>query len=321
MILTFVILLLPSICSGFKITFHDIYSDHPIEKAQAELKRILEEFVKPVEIISFDQGKLVWSSDNLNNCSQYSEFINQLRDGSQYTRKFKMLKGENFTEPKEIESSETCYSKRDSTFDTSPKEVVEEEKKEWQSEKDDEQQFQDMLDHLVINEKDEAEVNMTQLLEEQTKEAKQLKEKLDKVIEDNGRLVKKIEEMTNAAKAAEQGLAEIESKLSEAENRAANAESRRGETEMNLARSEAQLADAQHKVVELELKLTNFEAPIRARNEKRQFLDQQPPPAGLREEPSYGKYIGLAIGFLIIVAYLVCARSYTRHGMYELHTN
>lgn len=37
-------------------------------------------------------------------------------------------------------------------------------------------------------------------------------------------------------------------------------------------------------------------------------------------EPHYGKYIGLTAGFLIFVAYLICSRSYKRHGMYELQT-
>lgn len=39
----------------------------------------------------------------------------------------------------------------------------------------------------------------------------------------------------------------------------------------------------------------------------------------VEEHPYYGKYIGLAAGFLIFVAYLVCTRAYKRHGMYELH--
>lgn len=36
-------------------------------------------------------------------------------------------------------------------------------------------------------------------------------------------------------------------------------------------------------------------------------------------EPAYGKFIGLSLAFAIFVAYLVCSRSYSRHGMYELH--
>lgn len=36
-------------------------------------------------------------------------------------------------------------------------------------------------------------------------------------------------------------------------------------------------------------------------------------------ELGYGKFIGLALAFLTFVAYLICSRSYSRQGMYELH--
>jgi len=303
--INFLVILLPGLCSGLglNITFTNFKTDYKAEEAKDEAKIRLENLIAPVKIISYDQDKLVWSSENLTTCDQYESFIKNITEGDAFSRDFKMKMGENFTGPGEV-ITENCYNKRNMipspiASDESTNEII----SGTQPLDLDLDPFDSATDDAIIDDAITTTVAPTTSTTTTTTTTPAVPI-----------LVTSPATTTTTQNPC---LAERDS-LVELEDRLKRVEQDRDDLQFVADNLKVKLGESEKKIAELE-------APILAKEEERRRLGlnaSQVAENGQEEGTYYGKYIGMAVAFcFIIVAYTICARSYTRNGMYELHTN
>lgn len=286
MLIPLLLILLPSV-SAVNLTLLEIYSDYEGDVAKTELQKILENFVKPVEVTQFGGGQATWNSSDLDTCVKAQDFIKSIKQDK--TREWKIQFAEHFTMPTSFITD--CYDKR--TIEGLSEDLL---RKEYETLKAERASAVDKAEELEL-------------------ELRNAKMRIDSLEQD-----------LNESKARNE---QLNADLDEASRQLNATDIKLAERDKTLEEVGAEVADSkrrnellQDELNRLQADLKRYEDAERRLVEKRQLLDKQSgEKARDHQAPSYGKYIGLAVGFVLVVAYLAYARFGRGQGTYELHSN